>query len=86
MAIWQIKKTALPGLDAHGRIVANWILSGIIYTLIRASCELVLGDWTRILTLILTLMWVLFPIIGGIKASNGEIWRYPFSITFLKIG
>jgi uncharacterized Tic20 family protein len=25
---------------------------------------------------------VVFPIIGGIKASTGEAWKYPLSIPF----
>lgn len=29
--IWQIKKTELPEIDAHGKVVANWIISAIIY-------------------------------------------------------
>jgi len=27
---------------------------------------------------------VVFPIIGGIKANNGQLWKYPLSIPFLK--
>ena len=29
--IWQIKKTELPGIDVHGKIVVNWIISAILY-------------------------------------------------------
>src|SRR4030042_3119368 len=34
--IWQLKKEALPAIDAHGKIVVNWILSMIIYGVISA--------------------------------------------------
>jgi hypothetical protein len=27
---------------------------------------------------------IVFPIVGGIKANNGEVWRYPLSIAFFK--
>jgi len=27
---------------------------------------------------------IAFPIVGGIKANNGEVWRYPLSIQFFK--
>ena len=27
---------------------------------------------------------VVFPIIAGIKANNGEVWKYPLTISFLK--
>jgi uncharacterized Tic20 family protein len=27
---------------------------------------------------------VVFPIIAGVKASNGEVWKYPLTIEFIK--
>ena len=27
---------------------------------------------------------IVFPIIGGIKANDGELWEYPLTIKFLK--
>ena len=36
------------------------------------------------LLLVLAVVAVVFPIIGGIKANNGEVWKYPLSITFFK--
>jgi hypothetical protein len=29
---------------------------------------------------------MIFPILGAIKASKGEIWKYPYSITFFQTG
>ena len=39
----------------------------------------------RLLTAIavLGLLAVVFPIVGGLKASSGEAWKYPLSISFL---
>ena len=28
----------------------------------------------------LAVLGIVFPIIGGIKANNGEVWKYPLSI------
>ena len=39
----------------------------------RAKLEVILG-----------VLAVLFPIIGGIKALGGEVWNYPLSIHFFK--
>ena len=33
---------------------------------------------------VLTALCIIFPIIGGIKANNGELWKYPLSIQFFK--
>jgi uncharacterized Tic20 family protein len=35
--IWQLKKEEMPGLDAHGKVVTNWIISSIIYGASRCS-------------------------------------------------
>jgi uncharacterized protein len=36
------------------------------------------------LMFLLTLLCVAFPIVGGIKANNGILWKYPLSIPFFK--
>lgn len=82
IVIWQIKKADLPELDVHGKIVANWLISSLIY---GVCCVLLVFVFVGIiLLLVLALLGILFPIIGGIKASNGEVWKYPLSIEFIK--
>lgn len=34
--------------------------------------------------LALVIMSIVFPIIGAVKANNGELWEYPLTIKFLK--
>jgi len=80
--IWQLKKTELPEIDAHGKVVVNWILSAVIYGVV---CVLLRFMFIGIpLLYVLAALCVIFPIIGGIKANNGELWPYPLSIQFLK--
>ncbi len=80
--LWQIKKDEMPALDAHGKMVVNWLISSLIYFVISLVLIIVL---IGILGLIaLGIMSVVFPIIGGIKANNGELWEYPLTIKFLK--
>ena len=82
IVIWQLKKTELPEIDAHGKVVVNWIISAIIY---GVACLLLSIIYIGIPFLfVLTALCVIFPIIGGIKANNGELWNYPLSIQFLK--
>jgi len=33
IVIWQLKKADLPGIDPHGKVVVNWIISSSIYLL-----------------------------------------------------
>lgn len=37
-----------------------------------------------ILISIFGILNIIFPIIGGIKANNGDVWRYPLSLPILK--
>ena len=80
--IWQMKKNDMPAIDAHGKVVMNWILSAIIYGVISVILMFVLIGIPMLLAL--GLMAVIFPIVGGIKANNGELWKYPLSISFFK--
>jgi uncharacterized protein len=80
--IWQLKKTELPELEMHGKIVMNWLISSILYAVISALLILVLVGIP--LLIVLGILCIIFPIVGGIKANNGEVWKYPLSIEFLK--
>ena len=80
--IWQLKKAELPELDVHGKIVVNWILSALIYAVVCVILIFLLVGLP--LLLILGVLAIVFPIVGGIKANNGEAWKYPLSISFFK--
>ena len=82
IVIWQTQKDKMPQLDAHGKMVTNWMISSLIYAVVSVVLMLVL---VGILTFFaVVVMGIVFPIIGGIKANNGELWEYPLTIKFLK--
>jgi uncharacterized Tic20 family protein len=80
--IWQLKKAELPGIDAHGKIVVNWIISEIIYLLVCLLLVLVVVGGP--LMIAVGLLGVVFPIIGAIKANNGQVWRYPLTLNIIR--
>jgi uncharacterized Tic20 family protein len=82
VVIWQVRKVDLPQIDVHGKIVVNWIISMALYGAVSILLVFVLIGIP--LLILLGLLGLVFPIIGGIKASNGEAWHYPLSIQFLK--
>ncbi len=84
LLIWQVKKDELPDIDDHGRVVMNWALSVLIYFVGAVVLAFVLIGIP--LLLVLAVLAVVFPIIGGIKANEGELWRYPLSIPFFETG
>jgi uncharacterized Tic20 family protein len=79
--IWQLKKSELPGIDVHGKNAVNWIISALIYAVV---CVILIFAIIGIPLLIaLGLVGIIFPVIAAIKASNGEVWKYPMSITII---
>ena len=82
IVLWQMKKDEMPALDAHGKMVTNWLISSVIYLAVSAVLCIILIGFLGILAV--SIMGIVFPIIGGIKANNGELWEYPLTIKFLK--
>lgn len=82
IVIWQIKKAELPGLDIHGKIVVNWIISACIYGIGGAILTIIIIGIPVLIAL--GIVTIIFPIVGGIKANNGEVWHYPLTIKFIK--
>ena len=80
IVLWQMKKNEHPLIDAHGKNVCNWLLSLVIYGAI--ACVLVLVLIGFLALWILGLLNIVFAIVGGLKANNGEVWAYPFTIRF----
>ena len=80
--IWQWKKTELPAIDAHGKVVANAIISYVIWGAISIPlCIFLIGF---VLLWILGVLAVIFPIIAALKARDGIVWDYPLTIKFFR--
>lgn len=80
--LWQTQKDKMPALDEHGKMVTNWMISSAIYGIVSFVLMFVLIGFLT--GLAVWLLAIIFPIIGGIKANNGELWNYPLTIKFLK--
>lgn len=73
--LWQIKKDELPGIVPHAHVVLNWIVSSVVYAAICiVLIVLVIGIFGLIA---LGLVTIIYAIIGGLKANEGEVWEYP---------
>ena len=82
IVLWQIKKTELPGIDIHGKNAVNWIISFVIYMAVAILLIFIVIGIPLVIAL--GVVGVVFPIIAAVKASNGEVWKYPLTITILK--
>ena len=82
IVIWQVKKDVYPSIDAHGRVVVNGIISFFIF--LALCIPLIFLFLVGIpMMIVIGILAIVFPVIGGIKATNGEVWRYPLTINFL---
>lgn len=82
IVLWQTQKEKMPALDAHGKMVVNWMISVTIYAIVSIVLMLIIIGFLTFLAV--AVMGILFPIIGAVKANNGELWEYPLTIKFFK--
>lgn len=81
LVMWLIKKDQDPYADFHGKEAINFNLSFLLYGLASAVLLLVLIGFVLLPAVFIT--WFVLVIIGTVKASNGEYYRYPFTIRFI---
>lgn len=80
VVIWLVMKEDWPEMDRQGRHAINWILSSTIYLIASVLLCLVLVGIP--LLILLSILMIVFPIVGAVKASQGVEWKYPLSISF----
>jgi len=69
-------------VDANGKNILNFIISYFLYSIAATIlCLLVIGI---VLLIALGVVMTVSIIIAAIKAANGETWKYPLSIEFIK--
>src|SRR6266480_3519212 len=81
LIVWLAKRDDSPEIDAHGKESLNFQISMLIYNAVAAVFCLVLVGF-----FFLAVLWVLnavFVIIASVKASEGTLYRYPFTIRFI---
>jgi uncharacterized Tic20 family protein len=82
LIVWQIKKEDDPFIDVNGKEAVNFQISVGIYALVSIPlCFVCVGLITLPAVAIFNLV---FLIIAAIKANNGEQYRYPLCIRFIK--
>lgn len=77
--MWLANKEDNTNVDKHGKNILNFTISYLIYTAVLAITIIGIP-----LLLILGVAYVVFVIIATVKANDGEYWKYPFTIEFIK--
>ena len=100
LLVWQIKKNELPEIDKHGKEAVNFQLTVVIINIIFMmlifgtlgfsffwrSPLYMLGPalgW-GFLIWIVNLAAIILAVVAGLRANNGQFYRYPFAIRFIK--
>src|SRR3954468_17602794 len=82
LIVWLAKRGDSPEIDAYGKESLNFQISMLIYDVIAGIlCIILIG------VPILIALWVLntvLVIIASIRASEGQFYRYPFTIRLIK--
>jgi uncharacterized protein len=85
LVVWLLKREESPEIDEHGRESLNFQISILIYGVVLGMAAFILsfvfiGFLLVPVIFILPIAQIVLVIIASIKASNGEPYRYPFTI------
>lgn len=81
VVLWVAKKDEDAAVDRQGREIVNWLIFELIAALVCGILVFVVIGIP--LLLVLGILGIVFPIIGAVKASNGEFYRYPMMFRIL---
>ncbi|MBB4043473.1 hypothetical protein GGR06_001255 [Bacteroides reticulotermitis] len=97
IVLWVLGKNSSEQIDKQGKYILNWyitwfIFGGVFLLIMLAGFPSAffggnfIGPlfWIAPIAIAYGILTLAFPIIGGIKGLNGQVWKYPLSIPFLK--
>jgi hypothetical protein len=89
LVVWQIKKNEFPSVDIHGKAALNFqitvTIAAVITTMAMWVGFFICIGWLLLpVVILICLAGLVFAIIAGIKANNGEDYKYPYSFEFVK--
>ena len=82
LLVWQMKKQEMPFLDQHGKDAVNFQLSMALFMIISIPFMFIIIGIPALIALVFTQL--IGTVLASIKAYNGEKYKYPLSLRFLK--
>ena len=82
LAVWLMKREEDPFIDANGKEAVNFQITMMLAAVVSAFLIFILVGF--LLLAIIGIMAIIFPILAGLKAKEGEVYRYPMTIRFIK--
>lgn len=93
LLVWLFKKDEYALVDEHGKEALNFQISLMVYSLVTVvaivvfALTVILIPVAILLGILLAVLFVVdlvLIIVAAVKTSNGETFRYPLSIKFIK--
>ncbi len=92
LVLWAAKKNESSYINEHGKAAVNFQLSLLLYCFLLGILLVPIAIFTLGLGIIAIIIGIIPVVIlkivliisGSIKASNGEMYHYPFTIDFIK--
>ena len=87
LIVWQMKKDEHPFIDEQGKEALNFQISMPLYAMIGTAACFITCIGVVLIPFVVGAVYLvnlIFLIIAAIKANNGEHYRYPLSIRFIK--
>ena len=89
LLVWQLKKNEFPSVEIHGKAALNFQITVTIaaivgFLLAGVFAFFCIGFLLIPVVIAVGLCGMIFSIIAGVKANNGETYRYPVSLELVK--
>ena len=89
LVVWLVKREQSPEIDEHGKESLNFQISMSIYIVALSAVAfilmlIVIGFLLIPVIVLLLIADVVFVIIASIRANEGQMYRYPMTIRFVK--
>ncbi|OOG54935.1 orotate phosphoribosyltransferase [Rhodanobacter sp. B05] len=88
LVIWLVKKDTMPFVNDQGKEALNFnITVAIAFVVLFLLSVMTFGIGLIIaipLWIIIGISWLVFTIIAAIKANEGVLYRYPFTLRLIK--
>ena len=85
LLVWQIKKAEFPSVETHGKAALNFQLTVLIAVVVGAILAIMLSficiGWLLFpVVMLIGVAGMIFAVIAGIKANDGQEYTYPYSL------
>ncbi len=87
LILWQIKRDEYPFVDEQGKEAVNFQVSMLLYAVVgSAVCAITCigAPLIPVVCLSVCIVDIIFLLIAAVKANNGQHYRYPLTIRFIK--